>query len=71
MKIAAALPLLEQALKASSGSIALTSAFSLAEMGRAGVEVLEQTVKSGHASIASALEALERFRVGRLEHANL
>ena len=71
LKIAAALPLLEQALKASRGSIALTSAFSLAEMGRAGVDLLEQTVTSGNASMASALEALERFRVGRLEHANL
>jgi HEAT repeat protein len=71
LKIQDAVPVLENRLNASQGRLALTSAYSLAEMGSAGVDVLEKAVVSGHACSAAALEALERLRTGRFEHANL
>jgi HEAT repeat protein len=71
LKVRAAVSLLEDSLNDSAGRLALTSAYSLAEIGPEGVDVLEKTAVSGKASSAAALEALERLRLGRFEHANL
>jgi hypothetical protein len=71
LKLATALPLLESRLNEGDGRLALTAAYSLAEIGPDGVGVLERAVMSGRPSGAAALEALERLRTGRFEHANL
>jgi hypothetical protein len=71
LKATSAVPLLEDSLNNFAGRLALTSAYSLAEIGPEGVDVLERTAVSGKASSAAALEALERLRLGRFEHANL
>ena len=71
LKLDAAVPLIESRLNVADGRLALTAAYSLAEIGPRGVDVLERIVTSGGRSSAAALEALERLRTGRFEHANL
>jgi HEAT repeat protein len=71
LKVMPALPLLVQGLNAADARLSLTAAYSLAEIGNSGIEVLEGAVMSGKPHGATALEALERLRTGRFEHANL
>jgi HEAT repeat protein len=57
-------------LRDSRPEVARAAGFALAELGRTGVEMLErQAVSPDRAAASTALEALERVRIGRCDYA--
>jgi hypothetical protein len=68
MQLSAAVKPLAQCLHDRRGEVALAAAFALAQLGEAGLSTLEREILSDDRAAATvALEALERFRIGRTE----